>query len=412
MIDVINRLVWSIAFVFLIGSGLYFTFKLRFRQFNIKGMIDSFKYGNDLFSSLSMSLGARIGVGSLAGVGLAIKMGGVGTIFWIWISSIIVVINSFVESFLAVKYKMNNIGGPSYYIRDGLGKKRLSFVYAFLIIITYIFGFLTIQSNTITRVFNGFGFSSLLIGFIIVIISSYIIFGGDKYIISFMSKLVPIMCLIYLLVGLYILFININVLPSIILSIIKEAFNYKSLGIGVITSLIIGFRRGIFSTEAGIGTGAIASSTSLDNSPIRQGYVQIVGVYFTSLVICTITALIILTSNYNSVIFNSINGIEITSYAFNYHLGRFGDFILIISIILFSFSTIIAGYYYGENNLKFITSKGAFIFILKIVTLILLFIGSVMSAGIIWNMVDILVGLLAIINVSSLFMLRKKIEIK
>ena len=151
----INRLVWSVAFVFLFGSGIYFSFKLRFKQFDIRGMIRCLKNG-DAFSSLSMSLGARIGVGSLAGVALAIKMGGIGSIFWIWVSSLIVSINSYVESFLAVKYSKKDIGGPAYYIKDGLGKKRIAFCYAFLIIITYSILFLSIQTNTIINTLNYF----------------------------------------------------------------------------------------------------------------------------------------------------------------------------------------------------------------------------------------------------------------
>lgn len=409
MLEVINRLVWSIAFVFLVGSGIYFSFKLNFKQFDIKGMIKSFKLGGDAFSSLSMSLGARIGVGSLAGVALAIKMGGIGSIFWIWISSLIVSINSYVESFLAVKYKKKDTGGPAYYIRDGLGKKKVAFCYAFLIIITYIFGFLTIQSNTISKVFNGFGISSFLVGSIIVVLSGFIIFGGRKNIISFISFLVPIMCLIYIITGLYIIFINIDIIPNIIIDIVREAFNYKALGVGVVIPLIIGFQRGIFSTEAGIGTGAIAASSTNGGNPSRQGLVQVVGVYFTSLIICTITALIILTSNYNSLMVGNINGIEVTSYAFNYHLGKLGDVILIISIILFSFSTIIAGYYYGESNLRFMVNNKGSILFLKVLTLFLLFIGSIISPNIIWNMVDILVGILAIINVSSIFLLKSKV---
>ena len=411
MLYFLNRIIWSTAFVFLIGSGIYFSIKLRFKQFDIVGMVKSFRKsdGSSPFSSLAMSLGARIGVGSLAGVALAIKLGGIGSIFWIWISSLIVAINSYVESFLSVEYKKKDIGGPAYYISYGLGKKKVAFFYAFLIIITYVFGFLPIQSNTISRVFNGFGVSSFLVGFIIVVLSSFIIFGGRKSIISFISTLVPIMCLIYIFIGLYIIFISIDIIPNIIASIISEAFNYKALGVGIIVSLIIGFRRGIFSTEAGIGTSAIAAASSSSKDGVKCGLVQVVGVYFTSLIICTITALVILCSDYNSLMSTSINGIEVTSYAFNYHFGRLGDVILIVSIILFSFSTIIAGYYYGESNLRFLINNKLAILFLKVSTLILLFIGSVISPNIIWNIVDILVGLLAIINVSSIFLLRDEV---
>lgn len=423
MLNVINKLLWAVATVFLVGGGIYFSFLYRFIQFDFKNMLKSFKKKKGVkitpFQTLTMALGARIGVGSLAGIALAIYMGGVGTIFWIWVTSIITSSNAFTESVMAVIYRQKDKdscnGGPAYYIKKGLGNINLARIYAVLIIIAYIFGFLTIQTNTIAKSLDGFiGLPPIIIGIIVAMLSAIIIFSGVKAIANVTSKLVPIMGLGYLILGIIIMFNNISIIPNIFLSIIKEAFNFKALGIGVLTSFIIGVQRGIFSNEAGIGTGAIAASATDSNNPVGQGLVQVVGIYFTSLIVCTVTAIIILTSNYNSLVLDNINGIEITSYALNYHMGNFGGIVLILAIFFFSFSTIISGYYYGESNLRFLIPKNnkKYIMVLKIVTIIVLLYGSIANPTILWNSVDILVALMAIINIYSLVKMKNDVKIE
>lgn len=421
MFDILNSMLWSIAILFLIGGGIYFTFYLKGVQFNFRQMVLSFKHEKkekiSPFKSLTMALAARIGVGSLAGIALALYVGGPGSIFWIWVSSIITSVNSFSESVLGVVYRERDDdvykGGPAFYIDKGLGNKKLAKFYAFLIMSSYIVGFMTIQSNTITASISSYiDVSPLVIGIILAGVSAYSILGGVKGIVNLTSMLVPVMGGIYLLVSCYIIIKNITIMPNILFQILNGAFNFKSFGAGVLSSFVIGIQRGVFSTEAGLGSGAIASSTTDDDSSVKIGLVQVLGIYFVSFVICTSTAFIIMTSDYLKVGFDNINGIEITQYALSYHLGNLGVIILVISIILFAFSTIVAGYYYGESNLKYLnknTSKNH-ILLLKIVTVVLLVVGSVIKASIIWSIVDILVALMAIVNMYAVILLRRDVK--
>ena len=419
----INTIIWGIATIFLICCGLYYTFNLKFIQLNFKKIFnslkksDSDKNGISPFKTLTLALAARIGVGSLAGIALGIYKGGIGVVFWIWLSAFITLPNSFVESTLSVIYheKEGNYynGGPAYYISKGLKLKKLSIIYAIIVFLCYIGGFLAIQANTIAASMETYlDISPYISGAIIALVSYLIISHGLKRITNFTSLLVPIMALVYLVVAFVIIIFNINMIPGIISKIISEAFNFKAFGWGIITSIIIGVQRGIFSSEAGMGTGAIASGTSDTKDPCKQGFIQMLGVYFTTFVICTSTAFVILTSNINYKIFDNPNGIEITLKALNTHLGNFGTVILIFAILSFAFSTIISGYYYGESNLKYLDKRinNKNINFLYIIVVLILFYGAIGSPNILWNTVDIGAGLLAIINCYSIFMLRKEIK--
>ena len=254
--------------------------------------------------------------------------------------------------------------------------------------------------------------SPYISGAIIALVSYLIISHGLKRIANFTSFLVPLMAMIYLVVALVIIIFKIDMIPSIISKIISEAFNFKAFGWGIISSIIIGVQRGIFSSEAGMGTGAVASGTSDTKYPCKQGYIQMLGVYFTTFVICTSTAFVILTSNINYRIFDNPNGIEITLKALNAHLGNFGTIILIFAILSFAFSTIISGYYYGESNLKYLDKRinDKNINFLYVIVVLILFYGAIGNPNILWNTVDIGAGLLAIINCYSIFMLRKEVK--
>lgn len=417
----INKILWGITTILLILSGLYFSKKLKFLQFNIGNMIKGFKGDKNQkvspFETLMLTLGARIGVGSLAGVALAIYVGGPGTIFWMWIATIIVVPNAYVESFLGVLFheKKGDFyqGGPHYYIDTGLKKKNLAKLYSILVIITYIFGFLTIQSNTIAKSFQNFNNSNpLVIGVAVALLTGYIILKGTKNIIDVSSKIMPFIGILYVGISIYIIATNISLLPNVFKTIVTEAFNVKAAGMGILTPFIIGFQRGIFSNEAGVGSGAIAAATVDNNDAKGQGMIQVAGIYFTTLILCTLTALIIMLSDYNMIDFTNINGIEITQYALNYHLGALGELVLMITIFIFAFSTIISGYYYGENSMRFLKKRvnSKDILGLKILTVILLIIGSVINSLILWNMVDILIAVMAMINIYAIFMLRDKVK--
>lgn len=417
MLDFTNKIIWAIATVLIVFSSLYFSCKLKFLQFNVKEMFSSF-FSNSKnekikpFNVLMITLAGRIGVGSIAGIALCIYIGGIGSIFWLWVMTIFSAILAYSETVLGLLYKERDgnfyKGGPSYYIKNGLGNKKLGGFYAILIIISYIGGFLSIQTNTITKSLNQIvNINPYLIGIIIVIVTAMIIFGGISKISTATSKIVPVMGIFYLIITFYIIFVNLELLPNIFISILKEAFNFKSFTTGFLTSFIVGIQRGIFSNEAGLGTGSIASSIS-DIDPIKQGYIQILGVYITSLVICTSTAIIILTSNYLEPVFTDLNGIELTGFAFSYHLGYVGNIFIFIIILLFSFSTILTGYYYGESSLKYFFTKikTKCLIILKIFTLIILFLGCIISSNLLWKFIDILVAALAIINIYAVFSLK------
>ena len=415
---IILNVLLSIATVFLLGGGVYFSIKMKFPQLQWKKMFISSKNidnsGISPFKSLMMSLAARIGVGSVAGIALAIYIGGPGTIFWIWIIGIITSVNTYCESYLGAKYQIKDKdgykGGPAYYILKGLNNHFLATLYSTIIIIAYIFGFMTIQANTITiSITNFYKINPIIIAIVISIISFFSILKGLKTVVGITSKIVPIIGIGYILLSYVVIIKNINLIPSVIINIIKSALNIKSFITSFIPSFITGSKRAVFSTEAGLGTSSIASSTTYTKNKINLGLMQILGIYFTIFIICTSTALIILTSPYDKIIINNINGIELTQYALLYHLGSIGNVILILSIIFLAYSTIIAGYYYGESNLRFLCDNEIIVFILKIITVFLLFFGSLMRANVLWNIVDVLVELLAIINMYALFRLRKEI---
>lgn len=420
MLKIVMDILWSIAIVFLVGGSIYFTYKLSGVQFHFKRMISCFQSTNQKgvspFESLTMALAARIGVGSLAGIALAIHLGGPGSIFWIWITGILTAANTFVESTLAAKYQEKDgnsyKGGPSYYIDKALKMPFLAKIYAVVLIISYIFGFITIQSNTIAKSIEEYiKFPTIIIGIILCIITAYIIMKGITRIAHITGKLVPIMGIGYFLLCLLIIIKNIKKIPFVIMNIIFSAFDIKSLGVGIISSFIIGVQRGVFSTEAGLGSGAIASSTTKTEKNTSSGYIQVLGIYFTVFIICTLTAFVILTSDYTLYNWTNMNGIELTKYALTYHLGSFGNIVLLFSIITFAYSTIISGYYYGESSLKYLIKEKypMLIPILKILTLLLIILGSIISPTVLWDSVDIFVAILAIINMYSLICLRKEI---
>lgn len=258
------QILWIIATLMMFICGLYFSIKLKFVHLNFKKMIKEIKKGSNkeegisAFQALAMSLAGRIGVGSLAGIALAVYLGGPGVLFWIWLTSIFCASNTFAESALADVFKKRDteniyMGGPFYYIKEGLGKRKLAIIYAFFVLISYAGGFMTIQVNTMARsITNICNINPIIIGIIVAILTAITIFGGVKKIANTTSKLVPIMSALYFIVCIYILVKNYSLIPNILNNIIKGAFDIKTFGIGVISTLIIGMQKGIFSSEVGL----------------------------------------------------------------------------------------------------------------------------------------------------------------
>ncbi len=416
----VSKFLWIIAIIIIFINSIYFSIKLKFPQLKIKAMIKTLKTNKTNKEEISakdtliMSLASKIGAGSLAGVAFAIYYGGIGTIFWMWISSFFVSINCFLENILSTIFKekdgLYNKGGPAYYIKKGLRNKKISIIYAILAILAYTIGFPAIQNNTITNLTtNIYDIDKILVTTTITLLASITILKGIKSISKLCNKIVPIMSITYIILGITVITINIEHILPIFKNIIQSAFNKNSVQGGIIYALIIGMQKGIFANEAGVGTSAIISGATSNKDYIKQGYLGIIETYFISLFVTTITAFIIILSPYNIIEFNNINGIELTKYAFNYHFGYFGEIILLIILILFSFSTIITVYYYGESNLKFLTKKKRPINILKIIAIISLFLGGIISSSYIWLVVDTFVALLAIINITSIYKLKNTI---
>ncbi|MBP3907940.1 MAG: alanine:cation symporter family protein [Turicibacter sp.] len=419
----LEHIIWSyLAIPILLFVSLIFTFYFQGVQFRFKKMIQCLtkKSSNSSvssFQSFTMALAARVGVGSLAGVALGIYIGGPGSVFWMWISALITAAASFVESTLAQLYKKRDgdiyIGGPAYYIEYGMHQKGFAVIYAFIIVLTYTFGFSAIQANTIATSFRDvLSIPPLLTGVGLALITSMIIFGGASTIAKMTSKIVPIMALFYIGIGLFVMITHFDYIPTFFMTIFQDAFQPSPLiGGTVMYTIIIGIKRGVFSNEAGMGSGAHAAAVTNSDNPTDQGYIQSFGVYVTTLFICTITAFLIMVTNAVEVGTTHSNGIELTQYALTELFGPIGGVILAISIFFFAFSTILTGYFYGECNVKYLCKNEKILYPVRMIVLIVILISSIGSASLIWSLVDLGVALTATINVMALCYLAKEVKV-
>ena len=418
----LEHIIWSyLAIPILLFVSLIFTFYFQGVQFRFKKMIQCLtkKSANSSvssFQSFTMALAARVGVGSLAGVALGIYIGGPGSVFWMWISALITAAASFVESTLAQLYKKRDgdiyIGGPAYYIEYGMHQKGFAVIYAFIIVLTYTFGFSAIQANTIATSFRDvLSIPPLLTGVGLALITSMIIFGGASTIAKMTSKIVPIMALFYIGIGLFVMITHFDYIPTFFMTIFQDAFQPSPLiGGTVMYTIITGIKRGVFSNEAGMGSGAHAAAVTNSDNPTDQGYIQSFGVYVTTLFICTITAFLIMVTNAVEVGTTHSNGIELTQYALTELFGPIGGVILAISIFFFAFSTILTGYFYGECNVKYLCKNEKILYPVRVIVLIVILISSIGSASLIWSLVDLGVALTATINVMALCYLAKEVK--
>lgn len=430
MIDIINSisgLLWGHILVYLlIAAGLFFTIKLKFIQFlqfphMIKVMFNSRqcdKDGISSFQAFCTSLAARVGTGNMAGVAVALYLGGAGAIFWMWLIALIGMATSFAESTLAQAYKTrdehgNFRGGPAYYMQYGLGKRWMGVVFSLCLILAFGLVFNAVQSNSIAAAFKvAFDIPNYVVGLVLVAGSGIIIFGGLKTISRFAEMVVPFMALAYLLVALYVCAMNASELPTVFMRIINSAFGIEqagagAIGYGVMQAMIQGIKRGLFSNEAGMGSAANAAATATPNPPhpASQGYVQMLGVFIDTVVICSATAALILLSD-QLVADSGVTGIALTQAALEEHAGSWGAVFVAIAILFFAFTSIVANYSYAETNLLFLEHNhehGMLIF--RLIVLAMVMFGSVSELGLIWTLADISMGLMAIVNVIALFML-------
>ncbi|WP_297407395.1 sodium:alanine symporter family protein [uncultured Cetobacterium sp.] len=416
-INFLNNILWSyVLIVVLIASGLYFTFKLKFA--NLTQIKEMFKVmlekgsgkGVSPFQAFCISAGSKVGTGSLAGVALAISVGGPGSVFWMWILALVAGSLSLVENTLAQIYKKKEdgifVGGPAYYMELGMKKKGLGIAFSILITITYGFIFNAVQANTITVAFkHAYGIEQIYGAIILTVLTGIIIWGGASRIAKVSEVIVPIMGALYLIVAIFIILKNISELPRVMSLILTNAFTTQAATGGTLGVVIMeGIKRGLFSNEAGMGSTPNAGASASTTHPFKQGLVQTLGVYVTTLAICSATAFIILFSG----VLETTNhkGIELTQSAMTAELGVFGRIFLISCIFLFAFSSVIGNYFYGIVNIAY-TEKKALVIPFKILALAMVFWGSMKDAPSVWAMADLFMAFMALFNIYAITKLRK-----
>ncbi|MGO2089208.1 MAG: alanine/glycine:cation symporter family protein [Oceanisphaera sp.] len=423
----INNLLWGSLLVYLLlGAGAFFTIRLGFIQFRHFGhMFSVLKHsrrsdaaGISSFQALCTSLAARVGTGNLAGVAVALYLGGPGAIFWMWLIAFIGMATAFAESALAQLYKVkdgqgNYRGGPAYYMEKGLGMRWMGMLFAVFLIIAFGLVFNAVQANSISAAMDvAFGIPEWASGAILVLGAGLIIFGGLRTIARFAELVVPVMALAYFVIAFVVVLMNLTELPSVFMLIIKSALGLDQAGGGAIgyaisQALMNGIKRGLFSNEAGMGSApnAAASASPYPPHPASQGYVQMLGVFVDTLVICTCTASIILLSGQFEA-GSGVTGIELTQRALSHEVGEWGSVFIAIAILFFAFTSIVANYAYAENNLIFLeqdSKNGLLIFRLFVLAMVMF--GSIGELPIIWAMADVSMGLMALTNLVAILLL-------
>lgn len=419
-----NDFIWTyILIAMLLLLGLYFSIKTKFVQFRYIG--EMFRLLGDgiggkkkkgsisSFQAFCISTASRVGTGNLAGIAIAISVGGPGAIFWMWLIALLGSASSFIESTLAQIFKEKNAdgsfkGGPAYYMEKGLKKKWMGVLFSVLITISFGLIFNAVQANTITASFNeAFNINQTVIALVLSVLTIFVIFGGVQRIAKVSEVLVPVMAVLYILVALFVIIINIKEMPATIALIFKSAFGFEQFAGGTLGGIIlVGIKRGLFSNEAGMGSAPNAAATATVSHPVKQGLIQTLGVFTDTIIICSCTAFIILLSgvDYAS---GSMEGIQLTQRALSSQIGPFGNTFIAICILLFAFSSIIGNYYYGESNIEFLTSNKKYLFVYRILVVFMIFTGSLAKVSLVWTLADVFMGFMAIVNLIAIFLLSK-----
>ena len=413
--------------LFLIVAGLYFTIRTGLIQFRLfgesihvvaekpkeKGSISS-------FGALMVSTASRVGTGNIVGVSTAICLGGFGAVFWMWVVALLGGASAFIESALAQVYKKKDgkggcVGGPSYYMEQALHQRWLGVIFAVVLILTYVVGYNMLASYNLQDAFAGFGFyakgrTPYIIGAILAVLFAACVLGGGKRLTNITGVLVPVMGVLYILVSLVVIFMNIKIFPSVIANIFRDAFNFKAAFSGFAGSCIMwGIKRGLYSNEAGMGSAPNAAATASVSHPVKQGLVQSLSVYIDTLLICTCSAMMVMVFwVQDPEAAMALNGMPLVQMAVNNAVGEVGIHFITFAIFAFAFSSLIGNYFYAETNFRYIfknTKWGMLIF--RVLCLAAIFYGCVNSFDLAWNLADIFMGFMAIINLVAILLLGK-----
>ena len=428
LITTVNDIIWSyVLMVALVGCGLWFTWRTRFAQFRMVGEMirlltdstvgtvkDQAKGGKERrvssFQAFAVSVATRVGTGNLAGVAVAIAIGGPGAVFWMWVIALIGSATAFVESTLAQLYKQKYkdffIGGPAYYIQKGLKQRWMAILFAILITLQFGLSNNSIQANTICGAMQeAFGWSPVWVGIFLAAMALFIVFGGIWRIAQVSSVLVPFMAIGYLVLTLVIIVMNYHLIPHVFKIIVLDAFGFTQIaGGGIGAAMMNGIKRGLFSNEAGEGSAPNVAATAVTTHPVKQGLIQALGVFTDTLVVCSCTAFIILISGlYQN---SATSGIALTQSALQNEVGDIGPVFVAIAIFLFAFSSIIGNYYYGEANIRFITTNEKVITVYRICSAgVMVMFGALASFELVWNLVDFFMALLTACNLVAITLL-------
>ncbi|MBR5051830.1 MAG: alanine:cation symporter family protein [Bacteroidaceae bacterium] len=415
---------WTyIVITMLVGCALYFTWNLRAVQFTMLPLMlrNLFKPSKDGFESIgkkkissfqafAISLSSRVGTGNLAGVASAIFVGGPGAVFWMWVMALLGAATAFMEATLAQLFKRHGkesfYGGPAYYMKYGLKRPWMGVLFALLIIYGFGLANQLVQSNTLCdAIGEAFHIPMQYVAIGLALMTLVIIFGGIHRIARFCAMIVPFMAFGYILLALYILVANYSQIPSMLSLIVRSAFGWEQAAGGAVGIAIMqGVKRGLFSNEAGEGSAPNAAATATIPHPVQQGLLQSLGVFTDTLVICTCTAFIILLSGLYT---GQDDGIILTAHAMDYHLGSFGAWFLTAAIFLFAYSTIIANYFYGETNVRYISEKPWAITLFRCLSGVVVLLGGFMTLQQTWSIVDLAMALMTITNLIAVCLLSR-----
>lgn len=421
-----NALYSYILIILLVFGGLFFCFRTKFVQFRlfkeqIKSVTEKPTDGKSVssFQALMVSTASRVGTGNIIGVSTALCLGGFGSVFWMWLIAIIGGASAFVESTLAQIYKKKNAdgsfsGGPAYYIQQGLKNKPLAILFSILLIVTYGIGFNMLASYNLQSTFSSYSFynpesSPWVIGLILAVICGYCLIGGGKRIINVTTFLVPFMGIAYILVALIIVAMNFKLLPDVFKTIFTQAFDLQAIFGGFSGSCVMfGIKRGLFSNEAGVGSAPNASASAEVKHPVKQGLVQVLSVFIDTLLVCSASAFMCMCSGVEPSA--ELSGAPYVQAALSQTLGAFGPIFITIAMILFAFTTLLGNIYYVDMAVIFLFKKvpsKKIMNLYHIIAALVIFIGAGLSADLLWNIADITMGGMTIINMPAIIILSK-----
>ena len=430
LITAVNDAVWGYVLIFLlVGCGLWFTWRTRFVQFRMVGemlrlltdtAIDTVETQVQepgkrqkhisSFQAFAVSVATRVGTGNLAGVASAIVIGGPGAVFWMWVIALVGSATAFVESTLAQLFKQKHkdsfIGGPAYYIQRGLHQRWMAVTFAVLITLQFGLSNNSIQANTICGAMQeAFGWSPVWVGAVLAAVALFIVFGGIQRIAHVSAILVPLMAIGYMVLAIVVIVMNIEQIPHVFKLIVLDAFGIdKVAGGGIGVTIMLGVKRGLFSNEAGEGSAPNVAATAAVSHPVKQGLIQALGVFTDTLLVCSCTAFIILISGLYDV--PELNGINLTQSALQSEVGATGPIFVAVAIFLFAFSSIIGNYYYGEANIRFITSSRWVMTIYRICSAgVMVIFGALASFEMVWNIADFSMVFLTTCNLIAIVLL-------